>query len=67
MIGERIATAPFALAGAIVLAADDPGAVRAAWDGLPGGVAVVVLTQAAAAVLGEEIVRGGAALVVTMP
>jgi vacuolar-type H+-ATPase subunit F/Vma7 len=49
VIGEATLVRGFALAGAVVLAADDPEAVRAAWRGLPEDVSVVILTEAAAA------------------
>jgi vacuolar-type H+-ATPase subunit F/Vma7 len=48
VIGEETLVRGFALAGALVLAADDPEAVRAAWRDLPDDVAVVILTEAAA-------------------
>lgn len=49
VIGESARTAGFALAGALVLAAENAGEARAAWAGLPPDVAVVVLTPRAAA------------------
>jgi hypothetical protein len=36
------------LAGALVMVAEEPAAVRAAWRSLPADVAVVLLTSAAA-------------------
>jgi vacuolar-type H+-ATPase subunit F/Vma7 len=48
VIGEETLVRGYALAGALVLAADDAEAVRAAWRDLPGDVAVVILTEAAA-------------------
>jgi vacuolar-type H+-ATPase subunit F/Vma7 len=51
VIGEETLVRGFGLAGAVVLPADGPDAVRAAWQGLPGDVAVVILTPAAAAAL----------------
>jgi vacuolar-type H+-ATPase subunit F/Vma7 len=68
VLGEAVRVEPFALAGAVVAAADDAEAVRAAWRGLAGDVAVVVATPAAAA----ELERAGLAppdemLVVTLP
>lgn len=52
VLGEGTAVSPFALAGALVLAADDDAAVRSAWSALPSDVEVVVLTPAAARALG---------------
>ncbi|HUZ38070.1 MAG TPA: V-type ATP synthase subunit F [Streptosporangiaceae bacterium] len=53
VIGEGARVQGFVLAGALVLAAEDAAAVRAAWRTLPGDVAVVVLTPRAADVLRE--------------
>jgi len=50
-IGEEALVGGFGLAGARVLPAGDPAAVRAAWQDLPPGVALVILTPAAAAAL----------------
>jgi vacuolar-type H+-ATPase subunit F/Vma7 len=52
VIGEGPAVAGYALAGALVLPAEDEAAVRACWDRLPPDVVVVVLTAAAARALG---------------
>jgi vacuolar-type H+-ATPase subunit F/Vma7 len=66
-IGEPAFVAGFALAGAHVLAAAGPEEVRAAWSGLPDAVAVVILTAAAAAALGDSRTEQGARLTVVMP
>jgi vacuolar-type H+-ATPase subunit F/Vma7 len=50
-IGEQVRVQGFRLAGALVYDAENPSAVRAAWDGLPADVTVVVLTPASAAAL----------------
>lgn len=50
-IGERARVQGFALAGALVVEAGDPDAVRAAWAALAADVEVVVLTPAAARAL----------------
>lgn len=52
VIGEGTAVAGYALAGALVLTAEDAAAVRSAWAGLPDDVVVVVLTAAAERALG---------------
>ena len=70
VLGERSRVAGFALAGAHVVVADEPGAVLAAWAALTADVAVVVLTPAAAASLGallDEPPRPGVPLPVVMP
>jgi vacuolar-type H+-ATPase subunit F/Vma7 len=46
-IGERERVRALAFAGVHVAAADDPDAVRAAWEGLPDDVGLVILTSAA--------------------
>jgi vacuolar-type H+-ATPase subunit F/Vma7 len=53
VIGEAVRTEGFALAGALVLPAEDLAEARAAWDALPADVAVLVLTPRAAGWLGE--------------
>jgi vacuolar-type H+-ATPase subunit F/Vma7 len=51
VIGESSRAAGFALAGALVLPAEDAAAAREAWLSLPADVEVVVLTAAAAAAI----------------
>jgi len=51
VLGEAARVGGFALAGAVVIPADEPAAVRAAWSALSDDVAVVVLTERAAAAL----------------
>ena len=67
VLGEAVRAAGFALAGATVIAAEDAAAVRDAWAALPGGTAVVVLTPAAAAALGELVRQRPDVLTVAMP
>lgn len=50
-IGSRPRVQGFALAGALVVAAETPDAVRSAWDGLDTDVVLVILTPSAAAAL----------------
>ena len=64
VLGEASRVAGWALAGALVVPAEDPAAVRLAWAGLPTDVEVVVVTPAAADVLGDA---GGGRLVVVLP
>lgn len=66
VLGEPERVHGFALAGAIVIAAVGPGAVRRAWGQLDEGTALVVLTRAAAESLTAEI-RGSALATVVMP
>jgi len=67
VIGAGDVVAGFGLAGAGVRLADDPAAVRSVWRDLPGTVAVVVLTAAAAEALGVERHHPGAPLSVVLP
>ena len=53
VIGEAVRTGGFALAGAVVITAEDARQARAAWGALPADVAVLVLTASAAAWLGD--------------
>lgn len=66
-IGELTRVQGFALAGVVVLVAADPEAVRTAWSSLDDDVAVVVLTPAAAAALGDEPASRRWPLTVVMP
>jgi vacuolar-type H+-ATPase subunit F/Vma7 len=68
VIGEEPRVQGFALAGAEVCPATDPGEVRAAWAGLADDVAVVVLTPLAADALATTLdTTSGHRLTVVMP
>ena len=67
VIGETARVSPFALAGATVIAALSPDAVRRAWTELPNDAAVVVLTPEAAEALGDEVGYQDKVLCVVMP
>ncbi len=67
VIGEAVRTAGFALAGAVVLAAENEEEADAAWRSLPADVAVLVLTARAAAWLGQERQPRRDVLLVVMP
>ena len=53
-IGEPSRVGGLALAGAVVLVADAPEAVRRIWRSLPDGVDLVILTPAAAEALESD-------------
>lgn len=55
VLGEPPRVEAWALAGAVVVAAAGPDDVRRAWDALPPDVEVVILTPAAAGVLGTAV------------
>jgi vacuolar-type H+-ATPase subunit F/Vma7 len=67
VIGEETAVAGYALAGAVVVPAEDALAVRDAWDALGAEVEVVVLTPAAARALGSSRTTTMHPLTVVMP
>ncbi|MEV0304305.1 hypothetical protein [Streptomyces prasinus] len=68
-LGERARVAGLALAGAVVLVADDPEAVRRGWRSLPDGVDLVILTSAAAEALEQDpgLSAGSGRLTTVMP
>ncbi len=66
-IGAPALVAGFALAGARVYPAESPEQTLSAWHALPGTVAVVILTDAAAGALGDERTAPQAPLTVVMP
>lgn len=67
VLGERARVEGYALGGALAVPADGPEEVEACWDGLGAEVAVVVLTRAAAEVLGDRTRRRPGVLTVVMP
>ena len=64
-IGESVRVEGLALAGVLVLPAEDADAVRTRWADLPDDVAVVMLTARAAAALSDG--PGSRRLTVVMP
>jgi vacuolar-type H+-ATPase subunit F/Vma7 len=66
VIGEALRIEGFALAGALVCPAGDPDETHQAWQSLPPDVAVVVLTQAAAACLAGQLAQRPGVLPVVM-
>ncbi len=66
VIGEAVRTEGFALAGALVFPAEDAEQARAAWQALPGDVALLVLTERAATWLGDAPRSRPAVLVAVM-
>jgi vacuolar-type H+-ATPase subunit F/Vma7 len=67
IIGEELGVQGYAMAGAVVCAADDEAGVLRAWRELPGDVAVVLLTVRAAGWLGGELAGRPDVLTVVMP
>jgi vacuolar-type H+-ATPase subunit F/Vma7 len=67
VLGEEVVVQGYALAGAVVVVAEDPDTARQAWDALSEDVAVVILTRTAARALGPERVAGLHPLTVVLP
>lgn len=67
MLGESARIEGFALAGALLLPAEDPAAVRDSWRDLPADVVIVILTEAAALTLGPVALESTGPLTVVMP
>ncbi len=59
VIGEPALVAGYAMAGANAMPAHDPDEVRRAWDALPSGTTLVILTVAAADALGGRLTEAG--------
>jgi vacuolar-type H+-ATPase subunit F/Vma7 len=55
VIGEALAVEAYALAGVVVYPADSPGEAIAAFDALPAGTALVIMTATAAGWLSERL------------
>ncbi|MFF7795684.1 hypothetical protein [Streptomyces sp. NPDC007991] len=58
-LGERSRVTGLALAGAVVLVADDAQAVRRVWRSLPDGIDLVILTPTAAEALDSDTATPG--------
>lgn len=66
VLGESAAVEAYALAGAQVICAESPADVRRAWAAVPSDAEVVVLSAAAASVLGEAATGLAGVLAVAM-
>ena len=66
MIGEPALVAGYAMAGAITMPTRGPDEVRQAWENLPSGTTLVILTAAAADALGGRL-SGADPLTAVMP
>lgn len=66
-VGEQTRVAGFGAAGVLVLVAEDPRSVRAAWRSLPPDVALVIVTPRAAEALGAAALEGMRPLTAVMP
>ena len=66
VIGEALAVQGYALAGAAICPVDGRDEAAAAWDALPAGTALVILTVTAAVWLADRIEQRPAVLTVVM-
>ncbi|MEU4421540.1 hypothetical protein AB0F81_13010 [Actinoplanes sp. NPDC024001] len=66
-LGEETQVRGYALAGALVIVAEQPDQVRAAWRSLPADVAVVILTPTAAAAVNAVAAPPSLPLTVILP
>lgn len=66
VIGEALAVQGYALAGAEICAVDGRDEATAAWDALPAGTALVILTVSAAAWLADRMEQHPDVLTVVM-
>jgi hypothetical protein len=66
-LGEASRVRHLALGGAVVVSAEDAEAVQRGWLSLPDDVALVILTERAAAALARHRIERGRVLRVVMP
>jgi vacuolar-type H+-ATPase subunit F/Vma7 len=66
-IGEQVRVAGLALVGVAVFPAEDADTVRRSWREMPGEVALVIVTPAAAEALGPAPLRGTSPLTAVLP
>jgi len=57
VIGESLAVAGYALAGCVLLPADNPDEVNSAWQALPADTVLLILTESAASWLADRLVQ----------
>lgn len=67
VLGERCLVEGYALAGAVMFAAETDEEVRTAWGSLPQTAGVVVLTPAAVEALGPALAEPQAPMTVVLP
>ncbi|MFD8544491.1 hypothetical protein [Streptomyces sp. NPDC059649] len=66
-LGEQVRVAGLALAGVTVLVAEEPDAVREAWQDIGEDMGLVILTPGAADVLGPEVCERVSPLTAVLP
>ena len=67
VIGEELAVEGYALAGCVLLPADNPDEVNSAWQALPPDTVLLILTQTAASWLADRLAQRPDILTAVMP
>lgn len=57
VIGEELAVEGYALAGCVLLPADNPDELNSAWQALPPDTVLLILTDSAASWLAERLAQ----------
>jgi vacuolar-type H+-ATPase subunit F/Vma7 len=67
VIGEELAVEGYALAGCVLLPADNPDEVNSAWQALPPDTVLLILTESAAGWLADRLAQRPDIMTVVMP
>jgi vacuolar-type H+-ATPase subunit F/Vma7 len=67
VIGEELAVEGYALAGCVLLPADNPDEVNSAWQALPPDTVLLILTQTAAIWLADRLAQRPDIMTAVMP
>jgi hypothetical protein len=67
IIGEELAVEGYALAGCVLLPANNPDEVNSAWQALPPDTVLLILTQTAATWLGDRLAQRPDIMTAVMP
>jgi vacuolar-type H+-ATPase subunit F/Vma7 len=67
VIGEELAVEGYALAGCVLLPADNPDEVNSAWQALPHDTVLLILTETAASWLADRLAQRPDIMTAVMP
>jgi vacuolar-type H+-ATPase subunit F/Vma7 len=67
VIGEELAVEGYALAGCVLLPADNPDEVNSAWLSLPADTVLLILTESAATWLADRLAQRPDIMTAVMP
>ena len=67
VIGEELAVEGYALAGCVLLPADNPDELNAAWQSLPPDTVLLILTESAATWLADRLAQRPDIMTAVMP